>query len=126
MATITIRASETQLNELKERAAEKNMTLSEYILTQLFPNDIEIDLEAAENQLTIARVIHEITTKVSIGEEFQIPSLFPTEIWHKFTNTVTVGRTFRISSKDPQSAVSKVVDFVRKDSGSPAVYRRIG
>lgn len=96
MATITIRASETQLNELKERAAEKNMTLSEYILTQLFPNDIEIDLEAVENQLTIARVIHEIKTKVSIGEEFQIPSLFPTEIWQKFTNTVTVGRTFRI------------------------------
>lgn len=125
MGTITIRASEAQLSELKERAAASNMTMSEYVLTQLFPSDIKVDIEAAANKLTIARVIHEITAKIPAGEEFSIPDLFSGEEWRQFTNTVAVGRTFRISSKDPQSAVSKVVEFVRKDSGSPAVYRRI-
>ncbi|MDD3306525.1 MAG: DUF1413 domain-containing protein [Acetobacterium sp.] len=119
MATLTVRLSKEQMQQLEEAAAKKKQSVSVYVIEQL-----SLNRELGENTLTQEEVLDRVDIKIESGKSFTIPDLFDLEEWQKFTNTVSIGRVFRIASKKPNSAVSKVADFIEKKSGKPAVYRK--
>lgn len=117
MPTITIRLTEGQKKELELNAAANYQNISEYVISQLFPNTV-----SSTNSLTHQDILTEVA-KLPSGTHFSIPDLFPTT-WGTYDNTVSAGRTFRIAEKTMGSAVSQAVTFISKKSGEAAIYRK--
>ena len=129
LPVLSIRLSDTQMESLSSVAKENSTTISNIVISKLFP-DYNTGNNLS-NELSIPDVLKRVK-KLESGSLFSIPELFSQPEsehstypeWKKYTNTISIGRTFRIASKDQDSAVSELVDFVEKKSGESAVYRR--
>lgn len=120
MPVISIRVTNEEYAKIISDAANGYNSVSEYAHDILFPESIK---SASPSELTQKEVINRIKNTRCKGDLVRIPELFTSEEWGSFSNTITVGRLFRIASKNPDSEVSKIVEFVDKKSGDSAIYR---
>lgn len=119
MPNVSIRLSDIQYQQMMSEALESGCSLSDHLKRKLFPAEFQTN---TDNELTLESVMQEVS-KLKSGQTFEIPSLFPKEIWRNFTNTVTIGRKFRIETKNEASFISQKVEFIEKKSGHSAIYR---
>lgn len=119
MKNISIRVDEDQYKKIVSLASKEGVTITEFILTKC-------NVINQEEDLTIASVISEIK-KLPKGKEFTIRSLYSYNDWTMFSkrSRLSVGRTvYNYVSKYNDTELSKIAEFVGKDSSNTAIYRR--
>lgn len=118
MANLSLRLKEEQLETLKRKANEKNMDVTTYILTCCGVNN--------ENDLNVQIIIEKVKL-VKLGSEFTISSLFDYDSWSKYSKSskLSSGRIFYKSLLDNKFDLQEIVEFIEKNKGKGAVYKRI-
>lgn len=118
MANLTIRLKDDQLSKIKKDAADKNMDVTTYILSCCGVNN--------ENNLTIQDIIEKVNG-VPVGDVFTISSLYDYQSWSEYSTSskMSAGRIFYKSLLENKFNLQKIVEFVSKNRGKGAVYKRI-
>lgn len=108
---ISILLTDEQYAELAEKAKDSNLTITDYVVSQL-PISQEQKVQLAD---VLARV-----NKLPDGE-FNIPGLFTEQEWNEFTkgSRLTVGKQFF-----KEVATLTNVKFLRKNSANLAIYQK--
>ena len=119
MKNISIRVTEEQYYKILEQSSKEGVTMTEFILTKC-------EVINKEQDLTVATVMSEIK-KLPEGKEFTIRSLYSYNDWKDFSkrSRLSVGRTvYNYVDKYNDTELSKIAEFVGKDSSNTAIYRR--
>ena len=119
MKNISIRVTEEQYYKILEQSSKEGVTMTEFILTKC-------EVINKEQDLTVASVMSEIN-KLPEGKEFTIRSLYSYNDWKDFSkrSRLSVGRTvYNYVDKYNDTELSKIAEFVGKDSSNTAIYRR--
>lgn len=119
MKNISIRVTEEQYNKIAELSSKDGVTMTEFILTKC-------EVINEEQDLTVASVMSEIE-KLPKDKEFTIRSLYSYNDWINFSkrSRLSVGRTvYNYIDKHDNTELSKIAEFVGKDSSNTAIYRR--
>ncbi len=118
MANLNIRISEDHLNQIKTKAQNKNMTVTDYILNSC-------GITSASNQLTLQHVISQVNALPS-GNEFSLRGLYPYNTWKNIikTSKLSVGRLFYTAVTNKNFNLDNIVEFLGKDSSNIAFYRK--
>ena len=118
---VMIEVRDDLLAALLDRSSSTNTTTEEVLNSLLAaaldqPETEAVDLvHAVQVTLTeVAKVVH--------GEEFLVEDVIPAEIWQSMTSgdRKSFGKTFR-----KQAAQSGLAEWVSRNSGNKAVYRRL-
>ena len=113
MKNISIRVTEEQYYKILEQSSKEGVTMTEFILTKC-------EVINKEQDLTVASVMSEI-------KKFTIRSLYSYNDWKDFSkrSRLSVGRTvYNYVDKYNDTELSKIAEFVGKDSSNTAIYRR--
>lgn len=109
---ISILLTDEQYAELAEKAKDSNLTITDYVVSQLPISQ--------EKKVQLADVLEKVK-KLPIGE-FNIPALFTEQEWNGFTkgSRLTVGKQF---FKEVNNLPN--VNFKGKNSANLAIYEKI-
>lgn len=115
---LTIRLTDAEFDELKEKATKSNTTVTGFIHDKLFP--------ISPNLLTVDRILERICELEKSGvitknSEFPIADLFANSEYCQYFNVIPIGRTFATLADEPSSAVYKKVIYV--PNTKPAKYK---
>nr|WP_317333478.1 DUF1413 domain-containing protein [uncultured Romboutsia sp.] len=119
MKNISIRVTEEQYDKIAELSSKEGITMTEFILSKC-----EVINDGQD--LTVASVISKIKD-VPRNKEFTIRSLYSYNDWINFSkrSILSVGRTvYNYIDKYDDTELSKIAEFVGKDSSNTAIYRR--
>lgn len=117
---LTIRLTDAEFDELKEKATKSNTTVTGFIHDKLFPT--------SPNLLTVDRILERICELENSGgitknTEFSIADLFVNSSeYAQYFNVIPVGRTFATLADEPSSDVCKKVIYV-PNTTKPAKYK---
>lgn len=116
---LTIRLTNAEFDELKEKATKSNTTVTGFIHDKLFPT--------SPNLLTVDRILERICELEKSGvitknTEFSIADLFVNSEYSQYFNVIPAGRTFATLADEPSSDVYKKVIYV-PNTTKPAKYK---
>lgn len=119
MPQITLRVSESTLKKLQDQADDKNLTLTDYLISQSLPEHIN-------DIVTVDKVISKLSSKKS-GDVFSIRDLFSNNEWINFTrgSRISTGRLFFQTYDKNQFNLQSSIKFLGKNSANLAFYKKI-
>lgn len=119
MPQITMRVSDNIYKKLNDEAKSKNLTLTDYLLSNSIPNYLD-------DVLTVAMVLERVSSLKS-DKEFTIPSLFTDNEWNNFKpgSRISTGRLFFQELKKNSGNLQSQVEFLKKNSANLAIYRKL-
>lgn len=118
MKKISVTISDTQFSEIKTKSEALNITMTDYIISNL--------PIVQENKLSVAIVEVEVNSLVC-GKTFSIPELFSKVDWNSFEkgSRPSTGRIFYKRVNDKNDLLSQSVKFIKKNSANLAIYEKI-
>lgn len=119
MPQITLRVSESISKKLQDLADAKNLTVTDYLISQALP-------EYIDEIVTVDKVLDKLSTK-SIGDVFSIKDLFSSTDWNNFTpgSRISTGRLFYQAYDKNQFNLKSTVEFLGKNSANLAIYKKL-
>ncbi|PFM11707.1 hypothetical protein COJ40_09110 [Bacillus cereus] len=119
MPQITMRVSEKIYKKLNDEAKSKNLTLTDYLLSNSIPDYLD-------DVLTVEMVLNRVTSLKS-GEEFTLPSLFTENEWNNFKpgSRISTGRLFFQKLEKNSDNLKLQVKFLKKNSANLAIYQKL-
>jgi predicted transcriptional regulator len=119
MPQITLRVSDGTLKKLQEFADAKNLTVTDYIISQSLPNYID-------EILTIDKVLDKLLLKKA-GDVFSIKDLFSASEWNGSTpgSHISTGRLFFQAYEKNQFNLQSRIEFLGKNSANLAIYKKL-
>jgi hypothetical protein len=121
MTQFTIRIPNKVLNNIKQSAAEENLTITDYIISKSDPSYIE-----DQNILQIHSILKKIDL-VPEGVLFSLKSLYDEDQWIKFSrgSRIATGRLFFKYYDENVDGLQNKIKFIGKNSANLAQYKKI-
>ena len=121
MTQFTIRIPNKVLNNIKQSAAEENLTITDYIISKSDPSYIE-----DQNLLQIHSILKKIDL-VPEGVLFSLKSLYDEDQWIKFSrgSRIATGRLFFKYYDENVDGLQNKIKFIGKNSANLAQYKKI-
>ncbi|MEY8762488.1 MULTISPECIES: DUF1413 domain-containing protein [Clostridium] len=119
MPQITLRVSKSTLKKLQKYADAKNLTVTDYLISQALPNYID-------EILTVGKVLDKLPSKKS-GNVFSIKDLFSASDWSNSTpgSHISTGRLFFQAYEKNQFNLKSRIEFLGKNSANLAIYKKL-
>lgn len=119
MPQITLRVSDATFKKLKEAAKIKNLTVTDYLISEVLP-------EHMDEVVTVNKVLERLKNKKR-GDVFSIRDLFSVESWGNFTpgSRISTGRLFYKVYNKNQFNLQKEIKFMGKNSANLAIYEKL-
>jgi hypothetical protein len=118
---LTIRIPDKVFRNIKQSAAEANLTMTDYIISKADSSYLE-----EENILQIDSILKEIDL-VPEGELFSLKSLYDEDKWIKFSrgSRIATGRLFFKYYNENIDNLKNKIKFIGKNSANLAQYKKI-
>ncbi|AKA72332.1 DUF1413 domain-containing protein [Clostridium scatologenes] len=119
MPQITLRVSDGTLKKLQEFADAKNLTVTDYLISQSLPSYID-------EILTVGKVLDKLPSKKT-DDVFSIKDLFSPSDWKNSTpgSHISTGRLFFQAYEKNQFNLQSRIRFVGKNSANLAIYKKL-